>query len=101
MDGFGKEIGKYFNNGSGNVGLFDDGYRNLVRLAESMQNNRVLRDAVSSELLKDLTFNWIKANHSRPFQSSMTEFVLAECGNQINEFELWIPVSNLLLLDQR
>lgn len=97
MDGYGKEIGKYFNDGSRNVGLFDDGYRNLVRLAESMQNNKVLRDAVSSELLKDLIFNWIKANHSQPSQSSMTEFVLLECENQIKEFELWIPVSNLLL----
>jgi len=34
MDKYGKEVGKYFNDGSGNVGLFDDGYRNLVRLAE-------------------------------------------------------------------
>ena len=25
MDGYGKEVGKYFNDGSGNVGLFDDG----------------------------------------------------------------------------
>lgn len=30
-------------------------------------------------------------------QSTITEFVLAECENQIKEFELWIPVSNLLL----
>ena len=27
----------------------------------------------------------------------MTEFVLAECKHQLKEFELWIPVTNLLL----
>jgi hypothetical protein len=97
MDGYGKEIGKYFNDGRRNIGLFEDGYRNLVLLAESMQNNKVLRDAISSELLKDLIFNWIKVNHSQPSQSSMTEFVLVECENQIKVFEIWIPVSNLLL----
>lgn len=97
INGYGKEIGKYFSASTTSIGLFEDGYTNLVRLAEGMQSNKVLRDFVSSKLLKDLIFNWIKINHRDPAQSSMTQFVLSECENRIKESELWIPVSNLLL----
>jgi hypothetical protein len=97
MDGYGREVAKYFNDETRNIGLFDDGYKNLIKLAEEIQNNKTLRDLVSKNLVKDLIFDWIRDNHKQRSSSSMTEYVLTECGKQIKEFEIWIPVSKLLL----
>ena len=99
MDGYGKELAKYFKSETGNIGLFDDGYTNLVKLAEEIQNTKTLRDLVSKNVVKDLIFDWIRDSHKQPSNSSMTEYVLTECGNQIKEFEIWIPISKLLLFE--
>ena len=57
VDGYANEIAKYFKDGSNNVGLFEDGYRNLAQLSEDIQNTKALRDLVSKNCLKDLIFN--------------------------------------------
>ncbi len=71
--------------------LFEEGYQNLIKLAEDLHNNKALRDVVSKDLLKDLIFNWIKANYKQDSKSSMSEYVLTECERQIQELEIWIP----------
>ncbi len=101
LDGYGREVAKYFNDETRNIGLFDDDYKNLIKLAEEIQNNKTLRDLVSKNLVKDLIFDWIRDNHKQRSSSSMTEYVLSECGKQIKEFEIWIPVSKLLLFGIR
>lgn len=43
------------------VGLFDDDYMELVRLAESIQKSINLRGVVGLQRISDLIFGWVKA----------------------------------------
>lgn len=43
LDGYGKEIAKYFTDGPSKMGLFEEPYQNLVKLAEDLHNNKALR----------------------------------------------------------
>lgn len=91
----GHEIAKYFWDGSQNIGLFDEGYKDLVRLAERIQKNKSIRDRVSLKLLIDLIFRWVAAKHLQTTDEAMTAQVLAECEEKLQEIELWIPIAML------
>lgn len=91
----GHEIAKTFRDGDRDLGLFDDGYKDLVRLAEKIQKVKSFRDAVSRELLVELIFNWVAAKHQGKADGPMTAYVLAECEKQLGEAEIWVPVAML------
>lgn len=91
----GKEIAKTFWDGSQNVGLFEEGYKDLVRLAEKIQKVKTVKDRVSKELLVDLIFKWVAAKHLQKADITMTGYVLAECEKELREIEMWVPVSML------
>jgi hypothetical protein len=91
----GREIAKYFWDGSQNIGLFEEGYKDLVRLAERIQKNKTFRDRVSLKLLIELIFKWVKAKHQRTTDETMTAEVLAECEKELKELELWLPIAFL------
>lgn len=91
----GKEIAKTFWDGSKDVGLFEEGYKDLVRLAEKIQKVKNVGDRVSKELLVDLIFKWVAAKYLEKADVPMTEYVLAECEKEMREVEIWIPVAML------
>lgn len=96
VDFFGVEIGKSFADGGVQFGLFDEGYKTLVTLADKFQNKiKPLRDAVSKERVKDLIFEWCELKYRKQTDSTMTEFVIEKCEGLIQELEIWIPVSML------
>lgn len=89
----GNEVGKFFEYKGGFVGLFNENYKNLVRLSERMQRAKELRDVVSGNLITDLIFTWVQGRHMNQISSPMTEYVLGECEKQVREIELWLPVA--------
>jgi Apea-like HEPN len=91
----GKEIAKTFWDGSKTLGLFEEGYKDLVRLAERMQKTKSIRDRVSTRLLIDLIFKWVAAKYQQAGDVAMTEYVLTECEKELRELEIWIPVAML------
>lgn len=91
----GNEIAKTFRDGDLDLGLFDEGYKDLVRLAEKIQKVKSIRDAVSRELLVELIFKWVAAKHKGKADGPMTAYVLAECEKQLEEAEIWVPVAML------
>jgi hypothetical protein len=88
-------MAKYFWDGSQNIGLFEEGYKDLVRLAERIKKNRSIRDHVSLKLLINLIFEWVAAKHQRTTDEAMTARVLSECEKELREIELWLPVAFL------
>ena len=90
-----QEVAKTFPFKDSVLGLFREDYKGLVRLAESMQKTTTLRDKVSVRFLIDSIFNWIATSHQRTDVIPMTEVVLAEADQAIQEVELWLPVSML------
>lgn len=79
------------------VGLFDDDYMELVRLAEALQKSITPRGVVGLAQISDLIFDWVKGIHRGASTSTMADYVLVECEKLIKEFEIWIPISHLYI----
>ncbi len=95
VDGFGNEVSKYFDAGDVLIGLKEDSYLKLKRLAEDMQRTKALTDRVSITFLIKNIFDWMRKKYKNCISLSMSEFVLKRCEEEINEFEVWIPVAQL------
>jgi len=93
----GNVVARAFSEGELTVGLFDDDYMELVRLAEAMQKSITPRWVVGLKRISDLIFDWVKGVHRGASISTMTDYVLVECEKLIKEFELWIPISHLYI----
>jgi len=96
-DNSGRVSAKAFDNGEKIVGLFDNDYKNLVRIAEVFQKSITPKGVVSIELLENSLFDWIKFKSRNETELCKTEFVLSECEKQIKEYEVWIPISLLYI----
>lgn len=93
----GNVAARAFGEGGQLLGLFDEDHTNLIRLSEGMQKSTNPRDVVSLQLLSELIFDWLKQKHRGASVPAMTEYVLAECEKQIEEMEVWIPISLLYI----
>jgi hypothetical protein len=91
----GREIAKTFQDGEEVMGLFDEGYKDLVRLAEKIQKAKTIRDKVSVKTLTELIFKWVSDRHRRLTDLPMTRHVLPECEGMLREAEIWVPVATL------
>jgi hypothetical protein len=100
MDYLGREDAKFWEEAGALIGLFDENFRNLVRIAEGMQRTVTLRNTVSVELLIDLIFNWVEQRYKKLLTIPMTEYVLDECEKQVEELEIWLPVSMLRIASE-
>jgi hypothetical protein len=95
MDYLGKEDAKFWEEREILIGLFDDNFKNLVRIAEGMQRTAGLRHSISVELLIDLIFDWAEQRYKKLLTTPMTEYVLDKCEKQVEELEIWLPVAEL------
>jgi hypothetical protein len=99
-DYLGREDSKFWEERGVLIGLFDENFRNLVRIAEGMQRTESLRNTVSAELLIDLIFNWVEQRYKKLSTVPMTEYVLGECEKRIEELEIWLPISKLRIASE-
>src|SRR6266545_6041955 len=76
VDGFGNEVSKYFDAGDVLIGLKEDSYLKLKRLAEDMQRTKALTDRVSITFLIKNIFDWMRKKYKNCISLSMSEFVL-------------------------
>jgi hypothetical protein len=95
VDSFGRENAKSFQKNSELVGLFDESYKKLVRLAEAMQKTKFLRSAVSVTFLTDLVFEWLQHRYETKSVPAMSEYVLSKSAPALQEIELWLPIHML------
>lgn len=95
VDGFGNEVSKYFDAGDLRIGLKEDGYLKLKRLAEDMQKSKALIDRVSITFLTKNIFDWMKKKYTNSTPLSMSDYVLKKCEEGISELEVWVPVAQL------
>lgn len=92
VDYFGNEVAKTFEHGGELIGLFDESYKKLVRIAEGMQKSKTLRNTVSVTLLSDLIFNWVTLTYKSVPTAPMVKYVLGEGEKQIQDIEVWMPI---------
>ena len=92
----GSTVAKAFAQDNELVGLFEDDYSQLIRVAES--THKSLRPpVVTVQLLTNLVFEWVKETHRKTISTSMTEYVLNESEKRITEAEIWIPISHFFI----
>lgn len=91
------DIAKTFSDGRNVWGLFDESYRELVKLAENLQKTKGISEFVSVKLLTNLIFEWIADSYINKTQLSMCEDVLPKCEEKITRSELWFPVHRTLI----
>jgi hypothetical protein len=92
----GNTVAKAFEQGNEYVGLFEDDYLQLVRLAEGIHKS-LRPKVVTVRLLTNLVFDWVKEAHRKTINASMTDYVLQECEKRITEAEVWIPISHFFI----
>src|SRR5258705_6338144 len=66
VNGAEEEIGRLFEKDKAKLGLVDDGYKALTRLAEQIQKTASLRDSTTVEFIRDLIFDWVANNVGQP-----------------------------------
>ncbi len=91
------DIAKTFSDGHNVWGLFDENYKELIRLAENLQRTKGVSEFVSVKLLIDLIFEWIANFYTGKTGLSMCEYVLPKCEEKIIRSELWFPVHRTLI----
>ncbi len=77
------------------MGLFNDGYKDLVHLAENIQKIKTPSDRVSKGLLVDLIFKWVADKYLQKGRRLLTEYLLAVCEKVLRKTGIWIPVAML------
>lgn len=83
---------------NGNVfGLFDEDYRNLVRLSEAFQKRKGVSRFVGVEAIKNEIFSWIASTYKKESTSSMCDAVLPALEEQIKEVEVWLPLHRTVI----
>lgn len=77
------------------LGLFDENHQNLVHIAENLQKSIKPTNVVSVEFLSEQIFEWLKQSYLWKTKQNPIEFILGECEKNIEEIEIWIPISHL------
>jgi hypothetical protein len=93
VDYSGKEVARYFRYGERFIGLHGENYKKLVQLAEQMRRPKQLYSSVSITLLVELIFDWMRAKYTDQAVPTMTEYVLRECENRVQDLEIWLPIA--------
>jgi len=97
VNGMDEETGRIFEKNNSKLGLIDEGYKTLTKLATQLQTTAVLRDTVTVEFVRDLVFDWVARYHGHSDSPSLTEFVVQEASVNIKDYEIWIPIHQFYL----
>lgn len=95
VDNAGVEVGKHFVHGGTLVGLEGEAFKRLITLADALQRTEGLREKVSTELITDLAFDWMRRRYENATDSSMVEYVLERAVQAVEDQEVWIPIAEL------
>ncbi|HEV7737828.1 MAG TPA: hypothetical protein VGO47_10720 [Chlamydiales bacterium] len=93
----GNVVAKAFEEKGEMYGLFGEDWLKLTRLAEGLQRKIIPQGVVSSKRLSELIFVWVQHKYRQTSILTMTDYVLSECAKEIEEFEIWIPISHLYI----
>lgn len=96
-DSEGNVTGRMFSVRRKEIGLFDEDYKNLHRIAENIQRSMNPKFVISVDLLSELVFEWVKLKYLGKTKENAIEFILEESEKHIEEAEIWIPIQHLHL----
>jgi hypothetical protein len=86
-DFMGNTVARAFKQDNELVGLFEDDFAQLIRVAEAMHKS-LRPPVITIELLTNLLFDWVRETHRKTIDISITDYVLPECEKRITEAEI-------------
>lgn len=96
-DDTGRVAARAFGENGRLLGLFDEDYKDLTRIAEGIQKAVSPKNVIGTEGVSELIFEWIKKKYKGEEIPEMVDYVLTESEKEIREFDIWIPISHLLI----
>jgi len=89
------EVGLVYLHKGIEIGLFNKGYVDLIKLCQTMQNVRALHSMVSVSFLKDNIFEWLKTKYLYGTSVSMVDYIINICRSEVVDYEIWIPIPGI------
>lgn len=91
----GNEVGLAYLHKGIEIGLFNKGYIDLIKLCQTMQNVKALHSTVSVSFLKDNIFEWLKSRYLDDTSVSMVDYIINICRKEVEDYEIWIPIPGI------
>ena len=95
VDGVGAEVGKHFIDGGRIIGLEGEAFKRLIKISEGLQRTKELKEKVSTDLITNLIFDWMRQRYQKRTNLSMVKYVLEKAAQAIRDQEIWIPIAEL------
>jgi len=91
-NGFGEELGFFFIHDKKRYGIFDEHFKELLKLAESIGKLPAFRDKVSISTLKQLLYEWISKTCSGSINTGLIDFIIENAAELITMQHVWVPI---------
>lgn len=97
IDYSGRDISIFFKLGEKEIGLFNENFISLVKLAEDMQKGRELYSMVSVEYIYKIIFDWMSLKYTGKMQDEAVDYFINKCEQDIQSYEVWIPIAHTII----
>lgn len=94
-NGFGEILGFFFVHEKKRYGIFEEQYKQLLKLAESIGKSPAFRDRVSIVTIKQLIYEWISKSCSQAINIPLVDFIVENVKEAIVQQEMWVPIRYL------
>jgi len=91
-DRYGKRVGRFIDQDGTFIGLDENSYPKLGKLAESIQKTAAFRNAVSTRFTEDALFHWCLERLRHPETVSAPEYISREAEQAVRQIEVWAPI---------
>jgi hypothetical protein len=95
QDATGKRVTRFTTEGGKLIGLGEEDYPQLAKLARSIQKTPAFRNTVSVQFVEDALFRWSLKTCKQETTQSACNFVIGEATTSVRELEIWIPIYSL------
>ena len=95
LDKEGNEVGLAYLHKGTEIGLFEEGYVNLIKLAQKIHDVKALQSIVSVSFLKDNIFEWLKYRYLDNISIQMVDYIVDLCKKEVDDYEIWIPIPGI------
>jgi hypothetical protein len=92
VDGLGNEVGRVWTLCGESVGLLDDSYEDVKKLAKAHEKTPCLRDRVGIPFLVDEICSWFKTALEKGPHEPLVTHVSKRCESAIQHYEIWLPL---------
>lgn len=91
----GVTVTKWFVHDGQQVGLNEEHYQFLRKLAEDIQRNRAYRDTLGIAFIEDNIFEWLRLKYCEGLNQELMDFINEKAREVVREYEIWMPISAL------